>query len=177
MMDTEEALAFLSRHQPLPPDAGWTDELAERYAEVRDYFAHSPDPRCIPLLLNSFGQGSGFGNYQLVEDVMAQFPADLVVPNLVEALRHGTPSVRYWCAQIAAYFPESRLVGPLRDLLMTGDEDSQLAAVTALERIPDERVDDVFRQALRRELSNEAREFIVDALEIRRGQIEFDCRS
>jgi HEAT repeat protein len=177
MMDTEEALAFLSRHQPLPPDSGWTDELAERYAEVREYFAHSPDPRCIPLLLNSFGQGSGFGNYQLVEDVMAQFPADLVVPNLVEALRHGTPSVRYWCAQIAANFPESGLVDPLRDLLMTGDEDSQLAAVTALERVPDERVGDVLRQALRSELSNEAREFIVDALEIRRGQIEFNCRS
>jgi HEAT repeat protein len=170
IMDTEEALAFLRSHQPLPPDTLITEELLKEYSEVRNYFRRSPDPRCIPLFLNSFGQGSGFGTYQLVEDVIKQFSADEVVPHLIAALQNGSSSVRYWCAQIAANFPQTELIDPLRDLLLNGDEDGRTAAVTALEFIRDDRVDSILQQALKRELSDYVREFIAETVEARESE-------
>lgn len=41
-MDIEEALLFLRQHQPLPPDATLTTELAQKYAEIREYFERFP---------------------------------------------------------------------------------------------------------------------------------------
>jgi len=67
VMDVTNALAFLERHQPLPPDDQLSADLIREYDEVRKFFIEHPDPRCIPLFLNSFGDESCFGVYQLVE--------------------------------------------------------------------------------------------------------------
>jgi HEAT repeats len=168
-MDTESALNFLRSNQPLPPDNELTEELITQYDEVRKHFIQSPDSRSIPLFLNSFGLGSGFGIYQLVEDVITQFPDDEVVPHLVSALEQGSPSVRYWNAQIAANFPNDDLIDPLHNLLISGDEDTRSAAVTALERIPNDRVDEILLQALNREKSEEIRDLLSEAIEDRKN--------
>jgi HEAT repeat protein len=122
------------------------------------------------LFLNSFGQGSGFGTYQLVEDVMSQFSVEQMVPHLVDTLRCGPPSTRYWVAQIAANFPHPALIEPLRNLLFEGNEDEQSAAVTALEMIQVPRVDELFQKALKHERSEFIRELIADAIDARRNQ-------
>jgi len=70
-MTTSEALSFLQAHQPMPDDDALNahPEILQKYEEVRKYFVENPDPRCIELFLNSFGERSGFGIYQLVDEV------------------------------------------------------------------------------------------------------------
>jgi hypothetical protein len=148
-MDKETALTFLRQHQPMPPDNQLTEEFIQEYDEIRQYFISHPDPECIPLFLNSFGDGSGFGVYQLVEDAINIYSPDQVVPHLIEALRSNYPSVRYWCAQIAEYFPVPELVDPLQELLFSRDRDIRSAAASALEGITDRRVDALLQQALK----------------------------
>jgi hypothetical protein len=132
-MEIADALAFLGQHQPLPPDDQLSASLIERYDEVRKFFIEHPDPRCIPLFLNSFGAGSGFGVYQLVEDVFRPFPPEAVVHLLKESLGSPHQSVRYWGAQIAMLFPALELLEPLEKLLDTADSDTRLFAAYALE--------------------------------------------
>ncbi len=67
-MTVEEALLFLEQHSPLPSDEDLSDEIIESYDEIRELFLANPDPRCIEPLLNSFGDGSGFGVYQMMDD-------------------------------------------------------------------------------------------------------------
>lgn len=70
-MDTEAALTFLKQHQPLPDDAALSESTARDFEAARAHFAKTVDARCVPLLLHSFGRGTGFGTYQLVEDALA----------------------------------------------------------------------------------------------------------
>ena len=134
-MDTPAALAFLEAHQPMPDDADLDEGLIGEYDDVRRHFLQNLDERCIPLFLNSFGSGDGFGVYPLIEDVLAQFPPEKVVPHLAAALQSSHQSVRYWSAQIAAIFPDQELVSPLGRLLIDEEFDVRYAAVTALGQI------------------------------------------
>ena len=61
-MTTPEALAFLQAHQPTPDDERLHSqpEPMPTYDGVRRHFVEPPDPRCVPLLLNSFGGWNGF---------------------------------------------------------------------------------------------------------------------
>lgn len=56
-MTKDEALDFLRQHQPMPPDREFTDEVIRNYEEVRRFFLKHPYSECIPLFLNSFGEG------------------------------------------------------------------------------------------------------------------------
>lgn len=134
-MTPQEAEAFLTEHQPLPPDAELSEGLIERFDEVRQYLLLTPNDRAVPLLLNAFGDGSGFGVYQLVEDVLSMIPKERVVPHIARALSSPHRGVRYWNAQIAARFPDAVLVPPLSDLARDSDFDLRYAAITALEQI------------------------------------------
>jgi hypothetical protein len=139
-MTRDDAIEFLREHQPLPPDCDLGRELMVRYNEVRKYFLEYPDADSIPLFLNSFGSGSGFGVYQLIEDVIAKHPGAVVLPHLIEALRNTSGSVRFWSAQIATCFPDASLVEPLMEILANGDSDERWAAACALSFIDDPRV-------------------------------------
>src|SRR5215207_5765235 len=97
------------------------DELVWQFEGVRKFFLTNRDERCVPLLLNSFGEGDAHGVYQLVEDVILAFPHEVVVPALEESLRNPAGSVRYWSAQIAASYPRQELAPPLIDLLRRGN--------------------------------------------------------
>jgi len=131
-MNRERALAFLRQHQPMPRDAEISQELIEEYEAVRRYFLGHPDPESIPLLLGSFGDSDGFGVYQVVEDVFVLHSQDQVIPHLIGAVVSDVPSVRYWSTQIAADFPDPRMLVPLGNVLDDPDSDTRAAAVMAL---------------------------------------------
>ncbi len=133
-MTTNEALDFLRQHQPMPADDKLSQDLIDRYDEVRKFFLSKKDARCVPLFLNSFGYIDGHGVYQLVEDVITQFSPEEVVPHLEIALHNPEYSVRYWCAQIASVFPSDKLLPKLQLILEFDDFDLKYAALTALEQ-------------------------------------------
>src|SRR6516162_9871217 len=136
-MTTEQALAFLQAHQPMPDDRDLSEALIRKYDEIRQFFLAHPNPRCIPLFLTSFGAGDGLGVYQLVEDVVRRFSRETVVPHLQHGLAHPQRSSRYWNAEIAAHFPSPALLELLGKLLTEDDEDLQTAAAIALGQLQD----------------------------------------
>lgn len=55
-MTKKEALAFLALNQPMPNDYDITQELINKYNNVRLYFSANPAEEAIPLFLQSFGK-------------------------------------------------------------------------------------------------------------------------
>lgn len=53
-MTKKEALAFLALNQPMPNDYDITQELINKYNNVRLYFSANPAEEAIPLFLQSF---------------------------------------------------------------------------------------------------------------------------
>ena len=159
-MTFDEALAFLEAHQPMPDDADLSKELIEQYDEVRKFLLQNPDERCIGPLLASFGDGDGFGVYQLVEDVLKQFDESKVVPHLKQGLQSPIRSVRYWNAEISANFPSGELVADLSALLRDPDQDVRAAAVIALGQIKSVASKSVLRNALSAEANVHVRSLI-----------------
>lgn len=130
---TDQALAFLQEHQPLPPTGEMSAELLDRFEAVCRHFVDAPDERTIPLLLGALSQGDGHGVFQRVEDCLQQHPADVVVPHLAAVLREGRPEAQYWAATFAMGFPHAELVGPLGRIARDGDTESRTAAIMALD--------------------------------------------
>jgi len=97
-MNRNEALSFLRDHQPMPDDDDLTQEVIDKYDEVRKFFTAYPDKEVISLFLNSYGNGDGWGVYQLVEDVFYKCHRDDVVVEIKEILENPSiaDSVRYW---------------------------------------------------------------------------------
>lgn len=164
-MNPEDGLAFLAAHQPLPPDSELTNTVIDQYGDVLKHFRRHPDARCIPLLLNSFGAGSGLGVYQIVEDTVRAHEVRDVLPHLVTALANPAGSVQYWAAQIAEYYPSTQLVAPLSALLSHRSSDVRSAAAAALEGIDDPRVRVVLQDALQRESEPDIIEQLRSALD------------
>lgn len=150
-MNHEEAIAILKNFQPLPPDDELDDEQLESYEKVWAYFMHHPHVDCIPLFFNAFGEGEASGMYQLIEDLMIKFSSSEVLPHLQEALIHGSPSIKYWSAQIAARFPAPELIEPLKNMLDSSYPKCRWAASRALASIHDPYIEDIFRSHLRNE--------------------------
>ena len=134
-MNTERALSFLKLHQPMPADLFWTDELSNEYIKITNYFITHPNIECIPLLLNSFGEGDGLGTYQLVEDVLFKFNPREVIPHLIQALYSEHESVKYWTTQICASFPDERMIKPLLILINSSEWGTRYFCYFALEQI------------------------------------------
>lgn len=136
-MNKKEALKFLESHQPMPSDNDLTQDLIDKYDDVRVFFVNNPDVDAIPLLMRSFGDGDGFGVYQLVEDVFDKCNFDDVIINISNILKDTSTvkSVRYWVTQLAIAFSDRRLVDGLNISLQFDDEDIQFMAASALECI------------------------------------------
>lgn len=167
-MDKKTALDFLSKHQPMPPDDKLTEDMMKQYDEVIDYFINNPDTQCIPLLLNSYGDGEGNGLYEQVEQVFYTFTTSEVVPHLIKALKSEHAGVRYWCSQIAMDYSVPEMIEPLKKLLKYDeiDETRQFAAA-ALEDIQDKRVDEIFECQIKAEQDSELRGEMKEALKRR----------
>ncbi|MCA9279342.1 MAG: HEAT repeat domain-containing protein [Phycisphaeraceae bacterium] len=150
-MDTESALDFLRKNQPMPPTNTVQQSELDSYDEIRKYFCHNYDDRCVDLFIGSFGDGDGHGVYQLVENTLAYYAPDIVVPALLRGLQSELESVRYWSAVIAAGYQDQRLLQPLLKIAGTGTFDERSAAAIALLQFKDESV----QSALAEQLSDE----------------------
>jgi hypothetical protein len=138
-MNHEEAFRFLRTHQPLPPDTSLDEETIGRFHAVCKFLAANPDPECIPLVLNAFGEWGAFGVYQLCDDVLRAYPQSVLTPHLVAALSSPHRSVRYWAAHWTMQFTAPELVGPLVQLLASeDDDDSHYYCLSALQFIWEE---------------------------------------
>jgi hypothetical protein len=164
-MSTSRALEFLRKHQPLPADDALERRDIEELDAVRRYLMKSPVVEALDLLLGVFGEGSGFGVYQHIEDAVAAYDRADVVPALCKKLESGGRSVRYWCAQIASGYGDDRLVDPLRVNLAPNDYDLRYAAITALENIGTARAKATLRSWLPNETVEELRGVIREALD------------
>lgn len=163
-MTQDQAVQFLKAHQPMPSTSELQDVDMHAYDQVRRFFLENPNRICIPLFLNSFGEGDGLGVYQLVEDVIYRFPADEVVPHLAQSLRSPYKSVRYWSAQIATRFPSENLIDALSNLLIENDYDMKYVAITALEQIGGERVRKILNDCKYKENDHEIQKLINEVL-------------
>lgn len=112
--------------------------------------------------MNSFGNGSGFGVYQLVEDVLLKYSKEQVVPHLIEALKSQYSGVKYWAAQIASSFPDPNLITPLTQLLVEPSTDLRYAVIVALSQIDDRSIIGVLKNAQKRETDREITDLIED---------------
>ncbi len=142
-MNNNQAIEFLKNHQPMPPTKSTTpedsdslcpDELMMEYDSVRKYFMEHPDEKAIPLFLNSFSFGDGYGVYQLVEDYLWLFPKETVTPYLVEAVASQSDSVQYWAVLFSSSYINDSYV--LRDkiveLLEHGTSEVKEACIVTL---------------------------------------------
>jgi HEAT repeat protein len=127
-----------------------SEEVLREFDAARKYFVANPDPDAVPLLLNAFGDGSGYGIYQLVEDAIRPLSPEIVVPQLITALQNPRPSMRYWVAQVAANFPDPALIPVLAPMLLLTDTDCQAAAATALSFIATPEASALLREAAAR---------------------------
>ncbi|EOC1429061.1 hypothetical protein ACI1AD_004357 [Cronobacter dublinensis] len=134
-MTKDEALQFLLEHQPMPSDQLLTQDLIDKYDEVRRFFIENPAKEAIPLFMQSYGDGDGWGVYQLVEDVFYECDINDVVMSISNILEnpHTAKGVRYWVTQLAASFPDKRLINGLNISLASDDGDIYEAAVMALD--------------------------------------------
>ena len=165
MMTKDQALAFLTQYQPLPDDGKELENILEEFNEVRKYFISNPNSICIPLFLNCFGKGSGYGVYQLVEDVIITHNEDEVVFYLKKALLSDSSSIRYWCAQISENYDSEELLEGLLNVYEKGDIDAKCASLTALSGIKSNKVPEIARKALDTETDKDLIEIANDIWE------------
>lgn len=146
----------------MPPDEDLTEDLIGAYERVRAFFLSNPDDRCVVLFMHSFGDGMGFGVYQLVEDVLRRCSPSAVSAALPEALASQHASVRWWAAQIAADYPDHSLVPRLVEIV-NGDftDDERFAAALALQHSMHPAHDRATMQAL---LANEHQAEVAEML-------------
>lgn len=158
-MNQSDCLDFLNRHQPMPADDDW-DAECEALDEVVRYLTEHPGIEALPLLLTVFGPGDGYGVYQTIEVAVMQYRAEDVVLLLLENLGSPARDIVYWNAQIAANFPDERLIAPLSILVRSADEDIQAASLIAVGQIKSPRVLTLLEEVSRSPLTDEIRELV-----------------
>lgn len=138
-MNRDEALSFLRDHQPMPDDDELTQEVIDKYDEARKLLTADPDKEVISLFLNSYGNGDGWGIYQLVEDVLYKCHRDDVIVEIKEILENPSiaDSVRYWVTQVSAAFSDVKLKKGLEISLKSKNEDIRDAAQLSIDMIDD----------------------------------------
>jgi len=162
----EEALDFLERHQPMPPDEQLTEALIGEYDEAWRALKDSDDPRVADLLLNSFGEGDGWGVYQLVDEALRSLPRQSVVEALDRSLASPFRSVRAWSMDMALDFPDTRLIPRALTLLSSDDRDQRVFAAYYLSGFEthEEGTVEVLRDALHRESDDEIRSVLQESI-------------
>ena len=132
-MDFDSAVSFLRANRPMPPDSELTKEVATAFDGARKFFTANPDPVCIPLFLQAFGDGMGHGVYQICDDVFRCYDQSQLTPHIVEALSSEQLCTRWWAAHWAMEFPDRRMLAGLREVVANStDSDAHYFALAAL---------------------------------------------
>lgn len=139
-MTKKDAFDFLFKHQPMPSDKDLTQDIIDNYDRVRLYFIENPDKDAIELFLRSYGDGDGWGVYQVVEDFYYKCQERDVKKTLKKVLEDKTipDSVRYWVTQTAAAFNDDMLRDGLIVSLKSNNSDIKEAAEMAMNLLDDE---------------------------------------
>jgi hypothetical protein len=132
-MTSDEAIAFLKAHQPMPSDYAISEEDGSRFAAILKHFESHPDARCVPLLIRSVSPDTGLGMYEHIKFVFFQHTKEDVVPHLRHALKTGSDAQKarccWWATDIAAWELRAEIEG----FVTSNDEDLRDAAEAFLE--------------------------------------------
>ncbi|WLQ16753.1 hypothetical protein O5O45_12575 [Hahella aquimaris] len=132
-MNIDKALEFLRKHQPLPADEDVSEADIDMLNQVRELLISNPDERAIPLVLNAFGDGGGFGVYQVCDDIFRPFKPEAVLPHLKNALASKHYGVRYWASQWAMEINSIDIAPEINSMLKNPeDTDAHYYCVAAL---------------------------------------------
>ncbi|WP_207911038.1 HEAT repeat domain-containing protein [Paenibacillus albiflavus] len=122
-MTKEYAISILKKYTPMPDDQDLTAEMIDEYASAILYFEEYPDPSCIEPIMMTFSLDDLYGTYEHAACVLRSFTNDQVVPHLIKALYSEHEGIRYWGANIAKFFPDSRLLNPLLNCVNDSNEE------------------------------------------------------
>lgn len=157
-MNIHEARAFLADNQPLPQHPN--ESQLDRFKQVITFLIAQPDEACIPLLLGVFGDWEDLTLYDSVQSILRQFPAEVILPHLVNALNNEDETVATWCADTARYFPHVVLLPTLERLLASNNTYTRLVAAAAIERIGGSQATALAAAALFSEKDEDVREIL-----------------
>jgi len=163
-MTTDEALRFLTEHQPMPDTESATEQQLRQLAAVLEHFEAYCDERCIPLLLNICGEGDGHGVYPMIGRVIRRFPENDVVTHLRNSLSSPRRSVREWSAEIALRYRHECLIEPLIDLAMCEDQTLREISMCALSRYGASTVVPLLKAARDRPMAKQVQQEIDDLI-------------
>lgn len=159
-----DVIKFLEKHQPLPNDADIGENIIV-FDESRKLLKELPNVQGLNLLLGAFGDGSGFGVYQLVVDTALEYPPDLVIPIIKKHLSSTFRSVRYWNVEVAASFPDDTLIDDLERILEE-DLDMKYAAFIVLGRIKTKRSKEILSRQKEIETDKEIIDLITENISV-----------
>lgn len=161
-MNTQEALAFLSQHQPMPDHP--EEALMDCYKRVTEWLYHNPEPASVPLLIHSLAEWSDWLVYDGVQSILRCFEPHEVVPHLLKGCESPHHCVRLWSADSVRFFPDARFVQPLAAILEEPYVDLRLVAAASLESLNLPEVVAVAKDHLPRESDEEVREILEDII-------------
>ena len=147
-MNTEQALAFLAEHQPMPADGDISESECDAFCALLQHFEEYPDPRCLPLLINSVSNETGLGMYENIRFVLLAHNEGDVAAHLLQGLTHGNDGVKYRCCWWAGDVMAWDLADAISPLTEYEDEDVREAAAAFLELRADAMGPDAMRPFL-----------------------------
>jgi hypothetical protein len=131
----DAALAFLAKHQPLPPDDKLSEPLIRRFDAARRYFELNPDPRCVEPILRALPHGSsGFGVYQLLDGLLRAQDREVVLA-VLRVILADPGGAREWAMEFAAEYPDGEIARRAAALVADADEDTAWWAVHYLDEV------------------------------------------
>lgn len=117
----------------MPGDWDITDDEGDTYARVLECFQANPDPRCVPLFVNSVSKTTGLGMYEHIRFVLMRHRREDVVPHLRHGLISGNDGVKSRCCWWAVDVDAWELEDVIRPLADAADEDIRDSARSFLE--------------------------------------------
>jgi hypothetical protein len=134
-MTTDDHLAFLRRHQPMPPASVVAIEECDGLLAAVRHFTPHPDRRCVPVFVGAVGAGTGLGMNESVSQVLQAHDPGQVVASL-RAGQEGSDAAEYRCIWWGNGRGCLGAGGFVRPLARHHDEDVREAPLAFLELIP-----------------------------------------
>lgn len=134
-MNKEEALFFLDKNSPLPDDVNLTKAVIGDFDQVRRLLIREPSLVLLKKYMQSFGNGDGFGVYQLSDDALRSHLPHEAVSAILNGLKSDVYPVVKWCMHFTAEFPSQEYRPHLHSGLTSADVDMRTWAAMGLSSI------------------------------------------